>query len=134
MIGASGSTAAASSVQVLNLSDNSTTALFAQLPASMLAHDLVLTWGPDSQSVVATQAHLLSQDGPYSATLANPAGMQQYAPNAAGLVAWRTDSAAFALQSTDMTDITDAAQVYVFNTGEAHGQLLLANVRNFVWG
>ena len=90
MIGASGSTAAASSVQVLNLSDNSTTALFAQLPASMLARDLVLTWGPDSQSVVATQAHLLSQDGPYSATLANPAGMQQYAPNAAGLVAWRS--------------------------------------------
>jgi len=60
--------------------------------------------------------------------------MQQYAPNAAGLVAWRTDSAAFALQSSDMTDVTDAAKVYVFNTGEAHGQLLLTNVRDFVWG
>lgn len=134
MIGVSGSTSATSSIQALNLSDNSTTALFAQLPASMLAHDLVLTWGPDSQAVVATQAHLLSQDGPYSATLANPAAMQQYAPGVAGLVAWRTDSAAFALQSSDTTDVTDAAQVYVFNTGEAQGQLLLTNVRDFVWG
>ena len=100
----------------------------------MLAHDLELSWGPDSQSIVATEAHLLSQDGPYSATLANPAVMQGYAPGAAGLVAWKTDSSAFVLQSSDMADVTDAAQIYLFNTGDAHGQLLLTEARDFAWG
>ncbi|MGH2493757.1 MAG: hypothetical protein ACRDIV_03540 [Ktedonobacteraceae bacterium] len=104
------------------------------MPAAMLAHDLVLTWGPDSQSLVASEAHLLSQDGPYSATLANPTAMQAYAPGAAGLVAWKLDSSAFALQSTDMSDVTGAGQIYLYNAGAMQGQLLLTNTRDFVWG
>ena len=123
-----------SSIETRNISDDSPTGLLAQLPSVMLAHDLVLTWGPDSQSLVATEAHLFSQDGPYSATLANPAGMQTYAPGAAGMVAWKSDSSAFALQSTDRTDVTDAGQIYLFNTGSGQGQLLLTNTRDFVWG
>jgi hypothetical protein len=123
-----------SSIETLNILDHSTTGLLAQLPPAMLAHDLVLAWGPDSQSIVATQAHLLSQDGPYSATLANPAVMQGYAPGAAGLVAWKTDSSAFVLQSSDMADVTDAAQIYLFNAGDARGQLLLTEARDFAWG
>ena len=125
---------ASSSIETLNILDNTTTGLLTQLPPAMLAHDLVLTWGPDSQSLVASEAHLLSQDGPYSATLANPTAMQAYAPGTAGLVAWKIDSSAFALQTTDMSDVTGAGQIYLFNTGETQGQLLLANTRDFVWG
>jgi hypothetical protein len=123
-----------SNIETLNILDNSTTGLLTQLPSAMLARDLVLTWGPDSQSLVASEAHLLSQDGPYSATLANPASTQAYAPGAAGLVAWRTDSSAFALQSTDMADVTDAGQIYLYTTDKTQGQLLLTNTRDLVWG
>ncbi|HEY6542756.1 MAG TPA: hypothetical protein VIZ18_17565 [Ktedonobacteraceae bacterium] len=123
-----------SSIETRNILDNSPTGLLAQLPSAMLAHDLVLTWGPDSQSLVATESHSYSQDGPYSATLANPIGMQTYAPGAAGLVSWKPDSSAFALQSTDETDVTGAGQIYLFNTGNGQGQLLLTNTRDFVWG
>lgn len=123
-----------SSVQTRNILDDSPTGLLAQLPPAMLAHDLVLTWGPDSQSLVATGLHMYIQNGPYSATLANPAGMQTYAPGAAGPVSWKPDSSAFALQNTDVTDVTDAGQIYLFTTGESQGQLLLTNTRDFVWG
>ena len=123
-----------SSIETLNILDNSTTGLLAQLPSAMLGHDLVLTWGPDSQSLVATEAHLLSQDGPFSATLANPASTQSYVPGTAGLVTWKTDSSAFALQSTDLADVTDAGQIYLFTTDNTQGQLLLTNTRDFVWG
>src|SRR5581483_9648059 len=124
----------ASSIETLNIPGSTTTGLLAQLPPAMLAHDLVLTWGPDSQSLVASEAHLLSQNGPYSATLANPAMTQAYAPGAAGLVAWKIDSSAFTLQSTDMSDVTGAGQTYLFNAGSTQGQLLLTNTRDFVWG
>ena len=123
-----------SSIQALDVKNAMTTQLFTGLTAPLLAGDLILSWGPDSQTVVASQAHLLVPSGPYSATLANPAMTQGYAPNAGGPVAWRADSAAFALQSTDMADVTDAANIYVFMTGETHGRLLLSNVRDFVWG
>ena len=123
-----------SSIETLNIPGSTTTGLLAQLPPAMLAHDLVLTWGPDSQSLVVSEAHLLSQNGPYSATLANPAMTQAYAPGAAGLVAWKIDSSAFTLQSTDMSDVTGAGQTYLFNAGSTQGQLLLTNTRDFVWG
>jgi hypothetical protein len=119
------------SISVLNLNDGSTTALFAQVSPQVLSHDLVLTWGPDSQTVVAAQYHMLSQNGPYSATLANPAAMQQYTPNLAGQAAWRADGSAFVLQSLDTTGASD---LYLFVIGNTQGQLLLKDVRDFVWG
>lgn len=125
------------SISVLNLSDGSTTNLFTQLPSPVLSHDLLLTWGPDDQTVVATQLHMLSPAGPYSATLANPAGMQQYTPNLAGIVSWRADSSAFALQNTDAADGTveaTTANIYIDVPGDAQGRLLLPDARNFVWG
>lgn len=123
-----------SNIETLNTLDNSPTGLLEHLSSAMLAHDMMLAWGPDSQSLVATEAHLLSQDGPCSATLANPAGIQTYAPAATGLVSWKMDSSVFALQSTDMADVTDTGQIYLFNTGISQGQLLLTNTRDFVWG
>jgi hypothetical protein len=125
---------AASSVQVLSLSDHTTTALFTGMQATMLASDLTLTWGPDSQTVVASQAHLLSQDGPDSATLANPAAMLDYTPDAAGPVSWRSDSAVFALQNVDVSDVSDGASMYAYIPGSQQGQLLLKNARDFAWG
>ena len=122
------------SIETRNILDNSPTGLLAQLPAAMLAHDLVLTWGPDSQSLVATGAYSYSQNGPYSATLANPSGIQTYTPGAAGMVAWKPDSSAFALQSTDSTDVSGTGQIYLFQTGSGQGQLLFTNTRDFVWG
>jgi hypothetical protein len=132
--GTGGNASQAGSVQELSLSDHTVTPLFAGLPAMVLAHDLLLAWGPDNQTVVASQAHLLSQDGPYSATLANPAAMQPYAPGAAGQAAWRSDSAAFALQSVDMADVSGAGSIYVYTIGNEQGQLLLMSARDFVWG
>ncbi|GAC1568347.1 MAG: hypothetical protein NVS3B14_17270 [Ktedonobacteraceae bacterium] len=134
VIQASGTNQPTSSIETLNMLDNSRTGLLAQLPSTMLAHDLLLTWGPDSQTIVATEAHTLSQEGPYSATLADPAAIQGYTPGAAGLVAWKSDASAFVLQSSDMADVTDAAQIYLFDMGDARGQLLLTGARDFVWG
>lgn len=124
----------ASNVQVLSLSDHTVTPLFSAMSATMLASDLTLTWGPDSQTVVASQAHLLSQAGPYSATLANPAAIQAYSPGAAGPAAWRSDSAAFALQNVDVSDVNNGGSLYVYIPGSQQGQLLLNNARDFAWG
>lgn len=123
-----------SAIQSLNLNDGSTTSLFDQVASSFLGRDVTLTWGPDSQTVVATAALAAAQDGPYSATLANPTALQQYAPNIAGVVAWRTDSTAFALQT--VPDITTAEQpmVYVFLKGDNQGRTLLTDAQNFTWG
>ncbi len=134
MITATGSNQAVGTVQTLNLNDNSTTGLFAQVPANVLSQDVALTWGPDSQTVVATAYHMTTQSGPYTTSLANPASTQQYAPNLAGQVTWRTDSAAFVLQSTEVTDTTTTPNVYVFLPGDTHGRMLLANAHNFTWG
>ncbi len=123
-----------SSVQALSLSDHTITPLFTGLPAAMLAHDLLLAWGPDSQTVVASQAHLLNQNGPYSATLANPASMQAYGLNAAGPAAWQSDGKAFALSSLDVSDVGDKGSMYVYTIGSEQGQLLLTNARDFAWG
>ena len=119
------------SISALNLKDGSTTALFAQIAPQVLSHDLVLSWGPDSQTVVVTQYIMQSSNGPYSATLANPAAMQQYTPNMVGQASWRPDSSGFVLQGVNGAD---AANVYLFVTGNAQGQVLLKDVRDFVWG
>ncbi|GAC1646502.1 MAG: hypothetical protein NVS4B12_13530 [Ktedonobacteraceae bacterium] len=134
MITATGSNQAVGTVQALNLSDNSTTGLFAQVPANVLSQDVALTWGPDSQTVVATVYHMTMQSGPYSTSLANPTSIQHYAPNLAGQVTWRTDSAAFVLQSTEAMDTTTTPDVYVFLPGDTYGRMLLANAHNFTWG
>lgn len=137
MITANGPGQAVANITVLNLQDGSTTNLFTQLSSQQLAHDLVLTWGPDDQTVVVTQYHMLSPAGPYSATLANPAATQQYTPNLAGQVSWRSDGSAFALQNIDATDVTAPAttpDVYVFVQGNAQGRLLLPDAQDFVWG
>ena len=123
-----------SSIETLNIVNNSPTGLLAQLPSTLLAHDLELTWGPDNQFLVATGAHAYSQDGPYSATLANPAAMQVYTPDAAGPVAWKSDSSAFTLQSADTATGTNGGQVYLFTPGASQGQVLMTNSRDFVWG
>jgi hypothetical protein len=128
------SSAVTSSVQVLSLSDQTITPLFSGIPADMLEHDLVLTWGQDNIDVTASQERMLSQDGPYSATLADPSAIQPYTPGAAGAVSWRSDNAAFALQSVDVTDVSDAGSIFVYMIGNQQGQLLLSNARDFVWG
>ena len=133
MITASGPDQAVGRIQVLNMSDGATTSLLAQLPARMLAHDVTLTWGPDSQTLVVAEDHMQSQDGPYSASLANPTALQKYTPDQAGEVSWRPDSSAFILQNPDL-DATDITGPYLFTTGEAQGQLLLTNAQDFVWG
>lgn len=134
MISATGANQALGSIQVLKLKDGSTTTLFTQASPQLLTHDLTLTWGPDSKAVVATEDHLLSQDGPYSATLANPSAMQRYTPNLAGQTAWKADSSAFVLQNTDMADAADESSLYIFNMGDMYGQLLLTDARDFEWG
>ncbi len=136
MITSTGPGQAVGTVQVLNLNDHSTTGLFAQIPMSVLSQDTALTWGPDSQTVVATsrQTATIAQSGPYSTSLANPTATQQYVPSLAGQVTWRADSAAFALQNTDGTSTATTANVYVFLPGDTHGQLLLADAHNFTWG
>ncbi|GAC1434117.1 MAG: hypothetical protein PVS3B3_06880 [Ktedonobacteraceae bacterium] len=134
LITVSGSTQAVGTIQALNLIDNSTTGLFAQVPADALSQDITLAWGPDSQTVVATAYSMTTQRGPYTTSLANPTSIQQYAPNLAGPVTWRTDSTAFVLQSTEAMDTTTTPDVYVFSPGDTHGHMLLANAHNFTWG
>ncbi len=134
MITATSASQSVGTVQALNLSDNSTTGLFAQVPGDTLSQDVALTWGPDSQTVVETVNSMATQRGPYTTSLANPTSVQQYAPNLAGQVTWRTDSSAFVLQNTDSTDTTTTPDVYIFSPGDIHGRMLLANAHDFTWG
>lgn len=134
MIVANGSDQGVGIIQSLNLNDGSTTGLFTQAPAQLLDHDLTLTWGPDSQTIVAIAAHMTEQSGPYSASLANPTAMQQYVPNVAGQAVWRPDSSAFTLQNAEIIDTTTIPDVYVFLTGDTHGRMLLTDARDFTWG
>jgi hypothetical protein len=133
MILVTGASRSVSSIQALDLKDGSLTTLFKQASSQMLAHDLSLTWGPDSQTVAATEIHMLSQDGPISATLADPAAMLQYVPSVVGRRAWRADSQAFVLQNADATNVADVPGLYMFTTGDIHGQLLLTDAQDFVW-
>ncbi len=136
VVTAEGSTGV-SSVQVYNLNVGSTTQLFAQVPARLFGHDLALSWGPDSQSLALTMPDVpgqIASVGPYSATLANPAAVQEYKPVLGGQVAWRSDSAAFALTPPVMPDGTTTPDVYLFTPGAIQGSLLLADAQDFVWG
>ena len=133
MITATGSDQAAGSIEVLNLTNGSTTGILSQLPARMLTHDLTLAWGPDSQTLVSAEYHMQSQEGPYSASLANPVATQKYSPDQAGDVSWRPDSSEFLLQNPDLA-ASDTTGLYLFTTGEAQGQLLLTDAQDFVWG
>jgi len=127
-------------IMVLNLKDGVTTALFTTAPAQWLNHDLMLTWGPDNQTVVANVAvaaplaNGTEQSGPYSATLANPEAIQRYVPSVAGQVVWRSDSSVFALENLDAVPATSTATVYLFVPGSPQGQLLLTDAQGFVWG
>jgi hypothetical protein len=134
MIMADGPTSGVSNIQVMNLKDASTTGLFAQASSQMLSSDLMLSWGPDSQKVVATTYHQLNADGPYSATLANPSVMQKYIPNLAGQVSWRSDGSAFVLSNADVRDMAAGNELYVFVANDTQGRLLLTDAQNFVWG
>ncbi len=119
------------------MQNGTTTSLFSQASTTFLSQDLQLTWGPDSQTVIASASHAskaVAQLGPYSATLANPAATQQYTPGAVGPVFWRSDSKAFALQNMDVLDTSMPSSVYVFMTEETQGRVLLNNAREFSWG
>jgi hypothetical protein len=136
MVSADGSSGL-SSIQVHNLNNGSPTQLFTQAPAQLFGYDLSLTWGPDSQSVVVTTPDIpgqIASAGPYSATLANPTAVQQYKPVLGGQVAWRSDSSAFALTPPLTPGVTTTPDVYLFNTGDVQGRVLLTNAQNFVWG
>jgi hypothetical protein len=126
--------AGVSAVQSLNLEGGSTTALFDQMPSDLLSHDLSLSWGPDSQAVVATEYHPLLHKGPYVASLSNPTAMQQYGPALSGAVVWRSDGTAFALQQVDMTDTAEVSTVYMFLVGDTRGRTLLTDAHEFAWG
>lgn len=134
MVNATGPDQAIGTVQTLSLMDGSTTALFSAVPAQFLSHDVTLTWGPDNQTVVAASMVMSQQSGLYSATLANPTALQQYAPVVAGQVSWRNDSTAFALQSVTSSDATTPSAVYVFLKGSTQGQTLFVDAQDFTWG
>lgn len=133
MINATNPGQAVGTVQTMSLTDGSTTALFSQAPTQFLSHDLTLTWGPDNQTVVAASSVMSGQSGLYSASLANPTAIQQYAPVVAGQVSWRNDSTAFALQSVVNADTTTSA-IYVFLKGSTQGQTLFVDAQDFTWG
>jgi hypothetical protein len=123
-----------SSVNIYNMRDNSTTTLFVKAAASMLDHDLDLTWGPDSQSLVAASRNASNEQASlYSASLSNPTAMSRYEPSLAGQVVWRPDSADFALANSNTGEGTTPA-VYVFARDTTHGTLLLTDAQIFVWG
>lgn len=134
MVNANSPGQAVGTVQTLSLTDGSTTALFSQASAQFLSHDVTLTWGPDNQTVVAASSLIGSQSGLYSASLANPTVIQQYAPAVTGLVSWRNDSTAFALQSVVGADTTTPSAIYVFLKGNTQGQTLFVDAQDFTWG
>lgn len=128
------------SVQTVHVTDHSTTGLFNDVPAHVLNHDVQLSWAPDNQTVVLSQSDATqSEDGLYSASLADPVLTQHYTPSLTGQVIWRPDSSAFVLQSGQdpLSTNEDSAlpqNVYVFTKGDTHGQLLLADAHDFTWG
>jgi hypothetical protein len=135
VITASDATQGLSSVSVYNLSDSATTALFRQAGSAIMDHDIDLSWGPDSQSLVATARNATNaREAVYSASLSNPTAETNYEPGIAGQVTWRPDGADFALTNSNAGEETTASNVYVFAPDTARGTLLLTNAQNFAWG
>ncbi len=128
------------SVQAVHVADRSTTGLFNDVPTNVLSHDVQLTWAPDNQTVVLSQNDTTqTQDGLYLASLANPVLTVRYTPTLTGQVTWRSDSAAFALQSAqdaqpESENSSLPQNVYVFAKGDTRGLLLLPDARDFTWG
>ena len=128
------------SVQAVHVTDHSTTALFNDVPAHVLGHDVQLSWAPDNQTVVLSQSgSTQAEDGLYSASLANPVLTQRYTPALTGPVTWRPDSTAFVLQSGQDTQSASGGgalpqNVYIFAKGDTHGRLLLADAHDYTWG
>jgi hypothetical protein len=128
------------SIQTIHSADHSTTGLFSDIPAHVLSHDVQLTWAPDNQTVVLSQSDSTqTQDGLYSASLANPVLTTHYTPTLTGLVTWRADSVAFALQSaqdaqSESENSSLPQNVYVFAKGDTRGQTLLSDAQDFTWG
>lgn len=127
------------SVQVMHVTDHSTTGLFSDVPTSVLSHDVQVTWAPDNQTVVLSQSSAQAEDGLYAASLADPVLTQHYMPSLTGQVTWRSDSTAFVLQSGQNTqpeggNRSQPQNVYIFAKGDTHGLLLVANACDFTWG
>jgi hypothetical protein len=139
VVSESGGMQSTGTITVLNLKDGVTTALFTSVSTQWLNHDLMLTWGPDNQTVIANVAVAAplpdgtAQSVLYSATLANPSAIQQYMP-VAGRVVWRANSSAFALENLEAVPTASAAIVYLFVPGSPQGLLLLTDAQEFVWG
>lgn len=128
------------SIQTIHIADHSTTGLFSDVPTRVFNHDVQLTWAPDNQTVVLSQSDSTqTQDGLYSASLADPVLTMHYTPTLTGQVIWRSDSAAFVLQSAqdaqpESENSSLPQNVYVFAKGDTHGQTLLSDAQDFTWG
>ncbi|HET8845712.1 MAG TPA: hypothetical protein VFN35_29865 [Ktedonobacteraceae bacterium] len=128
-----------SSIKEVDLVNGVSTELFAGLPAAASGHDLTLSWSPSGKTIVASESHAFSQDGPFCVQLAQPKKLLSYKPVGAGEVVWRSDSQAFTLQNIDLTmpSATNGPlgpYIYQIDQNTQQAQLLLNGVSGFAWG
>ncbi len=128
-------------VQEQNLQNGSTVQLFQQAPEQLFGHDVLLSWSPDSQTVVATEPAIIAKLGPYTTSLANTSAVQTYTPYMRGTASWHADGSAFDLQDsstgngTALTGTTNTPPtIYEYGKGKTNGQALLTDAHEIGWG
>jgi hypothetical protein len=128
-------------VQEQNLQNGSSTQLFQQAPEELFGHDVLLSWSPDSQTVVATEPSIIAKMGPFTTSLANTSAVQTYTPYMRGPASWHADGSAFDLQNSSTgngTALISGANtppaIYEYGKGKTHGQAVLTDAHEIGWG
>jgi len=121
------------------LRDGGVTSLFPQLATSDLSQDLVLSWAPDSQTILLQLPSQKPGQGTfYSTTLVQPTVVRSYPymtnfEHLRGHIFWKSDSTSFAFSVFDEINESPVSNVYTFAIGKTQGQVLLSSATNFTW-
>jgi hypothetical protein len=128
-------------VQEQNLQNGSSVQLFQQAPEQLFGHDVLLSWSPDSQTVVATEPSVIAKLGPFTTSLSNTSAVKSYTPYMRGPASWHADGSAFDLQSSStgngasLTSGTNTpSTIYEYGTGKTNGQAILTDAHEVGWG
>lgn len=127
-----------SAIQSISLKNGVVTPLFSQLATSVLSHDLVLSWAPDSQTLLLQSPLQTPGQGTfYSITKSSIVYTYPYMTNFGyhvGHIFWKSNSTTFAFYAFQEYDTTAISSTYTFTIGKTQGQVLLSNATNFAWG
>ncbi len=126
-----------STIQSIALKNGAVAPLFPQLTVAVLSHDLVLSWAPDSQTIVLQSSSQMPGQGTfYSTAKSSVVPTYAYTTNFGyhtGHIFWMPNSTTFAFYAFQEYSTAANSSVYTFSIGKTQSQVLLSNATNFAW-